>query len=534
MRRLVVLSGPIAAGKTSFGAALQNRFAVQKIATRQYILRHKNCPEDRAALQVAGDELDIDTGGQWVADAAVEQSADVSEDTILLVDSARIAPQVEKLRAQFGRESVRHVHLRAPDEVLEKRYLARPPQGREFATYAEAKQSATEAAVGELQQIADVVVDTSAMQPASQVAQAVDGWLTAPSQQEQLVDVFVGAQYGSEGKGNVCAFLAREYGVLMRIGGPNAGHKVKEPEYKYVQLPSGTGTNPNAQILIGAGSTILLPVLLREIDDHPWLKEPGRLVIDAQAMIIEEDDKTFEEKFLTSISSTKQGVGAATARKVIGRGDKMPWGSPVRLARNTAELKAYVGDTKAALDKAYLKKTRVMLEGTQGTLLSIHHGFYPSVTSRETTATGCMSDAGISMRRVRKIFLVVRTYPIRVGGNSGPMGIEISWDEVAARSGLDAKELKAREVGTISGTPRRVAEFDWDLIRQSAEWNGATDIALTFADYLQKSNESAKDFPSLAPGTQSFVADLERVTGCPVSLISVGFGRDYMIDRRRV
>ncbi len=535
MHKLVVLSGPIAAGKTSFGEALQGRFAIQKISTRKYILAHTDCAEERAALQAAGDTLDRITGGQWVADAVMEQSAGASEEElVLLVDSARIVGQVQKLREQFGSDSVRHVHLKAPEYILEARYLARSPEMREFATYAEAKQSPTEAAVGALEQVADVVIDTSTAKPPSQVAKAVEGWLTTPQHREQLVDVFVGAQYGSEGKGNVCAFVAREYGVLMRIGGPNAGHKVKEPPYKYVQLPSGTWTNPNAQVLIGAGSTILLDVLLKEIDDHPWLKHPGRLVIDRQAMVIEDDDKKLEEQLLGPISSTKQGVGAATARKVIGRGVPVPWGPPVKLAGVVAELAPYIGDTKAELDRAYLKRTRVMLEGTQGTYLSIHHGAYPKVTSRETTAAGCLSDAGISMRRVRKIFLVARTYPIRVGGESGPMGIEINWDIVAKRSGQDAVVLTKREVGTISGSPRRVAEFDWDLIRRSAEINGATDIALTFVDYLQKSNESAKDIQSLTQDTQNFVADVERVTGCPVSLISVGFGREFMIDRRYV
>ena len=42
----------------------------------------------------------------------------------------------------------------------------------------------------------------------------------------RLVDVIVGGQYGSEGKGHIASFLAREYALLVRVGGPNAGHKV--------------------------------------------------------------------------------------------------------------------------------------------------------------------------------------------------------------------------------------------------------------------------------------------------------------------
>jgi adenylosuccinate synthase len=100
-----------------------------------------------------------------------------------------------------------------------------------------------------------------------------------------------------------------------------------------------------------------------------------------------------------------------------------------------------------------------MLEGTQGTDLSIHHGYYPKVTSRETTASGCLADAGIAPLRVRKVIMVTRTYPIRVGGTSGHLPNEIEADVVAQRSGLPVDEIKTTEVGTISGNPRRIGEF---------------------------------------------------------------------------
>jgi hypothetical protein len=56
-------------------------------------------------------------------------------------------------------------------------------------------------------------------------APPLDSGLLPPSA-EQLVDVLIGGQYGSEGKGNNAYRLAPEYDVLMRVGGPNAGHKV--------------------------------------------------------------------------------------------------------------------------------------------------------------------------------------------------------------------------------------------------------------------------------------------------------------------
>ena len=69
------------------------------------------------------------------------------------------------------------------------------------------------------------------------------------------MDVVVGSQFGSEGKGQVCAYLASEYEALMRVGGPNAGHTVyAEPEPdQFHLLPSGTNRNSEAQLIIGPG-----------------------------------------------------------------------------------------------------------------------------------------------------------------------------------------------------------------------------------------------------------------------------------------
>jgi adenylosuccinate synthase len=122
-----------------------------------------------------------------------------------------------------------------------------------------------------------------------------------------------------------------------------------------------------------------------------------------------------------------------------------------------------------------------LLEGTQGTGLSLHHANWPYVTSRETTASGCLADAGIAPGRVRRVIMVTRTYPIRVGGTSGPMKLPIEAKVIADRSGLPLDKIDKTEVGTISGTKRRIAEFDWEQLRRSSVLNGATDIALTLS-----------------------------------------------------
>jgi adenylosuccinate synthase len=200
--------------------------------------------------------------------------------------------------------------------------------------------------------------------------------------------VLVGGQYGSEGKGNIVGHIAPEYDLLVRVGGPNAGHKVfatPEPE-AYFHLPSGSSRAPKATLLLGAGAVIYTPKLLDEIAKHHI--EVDRLFIDPQAMIIEEIDKAEELKLLSAISSTAQGVGAASARKIMGRGGKL--GTPVRLAKNVPELRPYIREAQDIFERAFVRGNRILLEGTQGTSLSMHHGEYPYVTSRDTTVAGCL------------------------------------------------------------------------------------------------------------------------------------------------
>ena len=112
------------------------------------------------------------------------------------------------------------------------------------------------------------------------------------------------------------------------------------------------------------------------------------------------------------------------------------------------------------------------------------------------------------------------------------MPIEIDARTVADRSGLPQNEIENTEVGTISGSKRRIAEFDWEQLRRSSVLNGATDIALTFSDYITAENKNARRFEQLSAETREFIAEVERVANAPVSLISTRFHRFGVIDRR--
>jgi adenylosuccinate synthase len=270
--------------------------------------------------------------------------------------------------------------------------------------------------------------------------------------------------------------------------------------------------------------------IMNEISKCELSKE--RLSIDPQAMIIDPRDVRGESGLVKKIGSTGQGVGLATVRKIL-RTSASP---PVRLAEAVPAFKEYLRETRTVLDDAFAAGKRVFLEGTQGSGLSLHHGNYPHVTSRDTTVSGCLAEAGIAPTRVRRIVMVCRTYPIRVGspksGDSGPMTNELTLKDIHRRSGIPLEELEKTERTSTTNRERRIAEFDWSLLRKASSLNGPTDIALTFVDYLSIKNRAARRFEQLSEPTIHFIEEIERVASAPVSLIATRFNFRSIIDRR--
>ena len=62
-------------------------------------------------------------------------------------------------------------------------------------------------------------------------------------------------------------------------------------------------------------------------------------------------------------------------------------------------------------------------------------------------------------------------------------------------------------------------------------FNGPTDIALTFVDYL-KGKPRGLRFEQLKLESVRFIEEVERVSGVAVSLISTNFNWRNVIDRR--
>lgn len=556
--KVVVISGQVGAGKSTLAHGLADRYRANLVSTKELLQltaqrKGETLPAERSALQTYGTKLDEETGGRWVAEAvsarisgagiAGQESGEgpVGESDeptgLWVIDAVRIQEQIDALRNALGIDIV-HVHLHSSNKVLAARYLERGEASgiKELGSYEDVAKDPTERRVADLIHDADVAIDTARSDENDVLIRAAAALGLLPDADVRLVDVLVGAQYGSEGKGNIAFFLAREYDLLMRVGGPNAGHKVPLPTvFTHRQLPSGTQANTRARLLIGPGATIDPALLQQEIAECGV--DADRLSIDPQAMVIEPGDLEAEQKLVKAIASTGKGGGNAAARRILGRSGELD--IRVRLARDVHELMAYIRPARDVLDEAYRNGHRILLEGTQGTALSLYHGHYPHVTSRDTTTNGTLAEAGIGPRRLRRVILVARTFPIRVkdpdtqGGTSGYMSQEIDYEELAERCRVPLEEIQKTETSSVSKRARRIAEFDWDLLRRSVELNGATDIALTFADYIDVENQKAQRYDQLTGETIRFIEEVERVSGVPVSLITTRFDIRAVIDRRR-
>jgi adenylosuccinate synthase len=539
---IVLLSGEIAAGKTTLAHRLEKKFGFKVLRTREAIKdlakkKLKGGEPDRTFLQKFGTSLDEKEDGKWVLDYYQNDFGfSFEKESFFVIDSIRILKQIEHFRRAYS-FSVCHIHLTTSNEILKQRFLQREevrylPIETAHEKYKQVKNDSTEQQVHALEVDADLSINTElATEEDVFIRVASFLKLLAPTRNE-LVDVIVGGQFGSEGKGQISAHIAPEYDCLVRVGGPNAGHTVYEEPSKHVfhLLPSGCKRNPLAKLLLGPGSVINLDKLLEEITNYRIVDEfNNRLIIDENAIIISKADIELEQKIKKTIGSTGQGVGAATASNLISR----LYGEDKHKAKHFDKLKPFIGSTYDVLEHMYQNNKRVLLEGTQGTGLSIHHGIYPFVTSRDTTVSGCLSEAGISPKRVNKIIMVTRTYPIRVGGTSGPfLSKEIDMETIAKRSGKNAQELIANEKTTTTKINRRVAEFSWSLFRKACELNSPTDIALTFTDYISIKNERARRYDQLTQETRQLIEEIEMCSGVKVSLIGTTFDYRAVIDRR--
>jgi adenylosuccinate synthase len=329
------------------------------------------------------------------------------------------------------------------------------------------------------------------------------------------VSVVIGGQFGSEGKGKAAYFFARKFGAaaVVRVGGTNSGHTViggDGREYIFRMLPTAA-IDPSMMSILPSGSYIDPDILLSEIKKSGKLEEnlkidPSAVVID-QTMIDEERQSNLREE----IGSTLSGTGAAVIRRIKRKREE------IGFAKDCPALSPYIADTKELMRGLLKSKEHIVIEGSQGFGLSlINTPHYPYCTSRDTTAGGFLMETGLSPFDVENVIMVIRAYPIRVGGKSGPLPNEIDWDRVTHLSG---SAEKITEQASATGRPRRVAEFDADIVKKAIQVNQPNIIVMNHTDYIDYSCHDSYKIPD---SVLNFINDASGKIGQRIDYIGTG------------
>lgn len=227
------------------------------------------------------------------------------------------------------------------------------------------------------------------------------------------------------------------------------------------------------------------------------------------------------------------------------------------------QLRPYAGNVSELLDKGRRQGKNILFEGAQGTHLDIDHGTYPFVTSSNVVAGGACSGAGIGPTRIDTVIGICKAYTTRVGGGPFPTELE---DEV----GKHLQKVGA-EFGSTTGRPRRCGWLDMVVLKNAARLNGLTSLTITKLDVLSGLEQiriatsyvhgtssmenfpnecftlerckpsymdfagwseditSARTFSDLPANTQSYLRAIEELAEIPLSIVSVGPGREQTI-----
>jgi adenylosuccinate synthase len=341
------------------------------------------------------------------------------------------------------------------------------------------------------------------------------------------VTVVVGGQYGSEGKGKVAQYLALEQraAAIVRVGGPNSGHtghRLDGSRQVLRQLPTAA-LLPGVTCVLPAGSYLDIDVLREEITRTGLGVD--RLLIDHNAVVITDEDRAREQVSGLGhrIGSTCSGVGTAVTKRI----ERI---SIADLVGSNEYLAPYLADVSARLREVLDAGGRVIVEGTQGFGLSLLHSLqFPNVTSRDTSAAGALSEAGLSPLDVDEVVLVLRSFPIRVAGNSGTFGAEeITWETVTKEGG---HSTQLAEYTSVTNQLRRIARFDSLLVRRAITCNSPSKIVLNHVDYI----DSRAGSGALTDRCVEFVEHVSREIGRPIDLVGLGpnilvsFGRPQVV-----
>lgn len=229
-------------------------------------------------------------------------------------------------------------------------------------------------------------------------------------------------------------------------------------------------------------------------------------------------------------------------------------------------LAKYVADVSVLTYEAAKANKNIMFEGAQATLLDINFGTYPYVTSSNPISAGVCVGTGVGPMIITNIIGVAKAYTTRVGKGPFPTELDNELGEKIRTIG--------GEYGVTTGRPRRTGWFDAVILRHSVRVNGLSSLAINKLDTLSKlgtlkicvaykmpDGSILKDFPAtleelagcepiyedisgfdedisqckvfsdLPKACIDYIARLEELCECKVSMVGVGPSRDQNLER---
>jgi adenylosuccinate synthase len=332
-----------------------------------------------------------------------------------------------------------------------------------------------------------------------------------------MLNILVGGFYGDEGKGKIASYLSLKDSphIAIRTGSINAGHTVcyNNNKWKIRIIPSAF-VNKSTKLILGPGALTSKAELIKELKET---NSEDRFFMDYHVGIITEKEiyeERNDENLMKSVGSTGQGVGYAEAKRIL---------RILKLAKDYPELSKYTIDVPNTLIEEIEKGSEILAEGTQGTYLSLYHGEYPYVTSRNTTSSGILSEIGIGPKYVKDVIIVFKSFVTRVG--NGPLEGELNEEE--------AEKLGLIEIATVTGRKRRVAPFNVKLAKKAIQLNTATQVAITKLDALFKDAYKLREYEKLPSEAKKWIEDLEDQLKVPITLIGTGEDAMDTIDLRK-
>lgn len=355
------------------------------------------------------------------------------------------------------------------------------------------------------------------------------------NKQRGKVDIVVGGSFGDEAKGSVAAWLITNqghklphYDFTIRVGGYNAEHRFSHAGKQYMcrVLPCGL-IEKSIDLYLGAGHLFSVEALNKEVKEMGI--DPGRIFIDGNAGIVTEEHMSQSKNADRSKrgGTTGRGAGKAAAHKVLRDGRFL-------VAHNCPELcsKYHVTNIASLIHQRLSAGEHGLLEGSQGALISLNHGYYPFCCGKDVTPAGVIVEAGVAIQDVGEIFAVYRSYPMRVPGESGPTGgAEISWTQLERRiGGLPESVKRQTQADGTKGEYERIFEWDWSDFRKSLILCAPTKMALTFADWLNPKDGGVQKWEDLTDNTTRHVVQMEQeamvLLGRPVPVVLIRTGAE--------